>query len=352
MCTDVALYVLHARARIVPLPVGDDRQQYDKRCGATTVRMSLETMYPSWFTNHSLASHVMLVNHEHLWLHNLPQHRRIDFFLCKTHIAYRTLQKYIRKHQLHAKAWYMGHTSQDILMLAADNHTSAHMLQTHKHWDQALHVKGKSGLKHTEQLLDCWAERPDFPLLTVVGDVSYELQSTQRALNASNIRILPQPQAAASADPYKSNPRMMSAAEVMHLQSSTGLQICVSEREGFGHYLNEARAAGAVVITTDHPPMNELISHMHNGLLVKPARTDSYPDIQALGNLTHLNAFVEATSICAAVEAALQLPVVERQRLGAEARSAYLRGKRAWQHRLKAWWRHMSVGQRGELSDE
>lgn len=66
MCTDVALYVLHARARIVPLPVGDDRQQYDKRCGATTVRMSLETMYPSWFTNHSLASHVMLVSQSHV----------------------------------------------------------------------------------------------------------------------------------------------------------------------------------------------------------------------------------------------------------------------------------------------
>eukprot|EP00877_Chromochloris_zofingiensis_P001675 jgi/Chrzof1/11508/UNPLg00441.t1 len=136
----------------------------------------------------------------------------------------------------------MGHTSQDILMLAADDHISAHMLQTHKNWDQALHVKGKCGLKHTQQLIECWADRPDFPLLTVVGDVTYELQSRQRALNARNMRFIPQP--AASHGPYKSITPMVSAADLIHLQSSIGLQICVSEREGFGHYLNEAGLQG------------------------------------------------------------------------------------------------------------
>lgn len=32
-----------------------------------------------------------------------------------------------------------------------------------------LHVRGKSELKHTAQLLDCWARHPDWPTLTVIG---------------------------------------------------------------------------------------------------------------------------------------------------------------------------------------
>jgi multisubunit Na+/H+ antiporter MnhB subunit len=47
----------------------------------------------------------------------------------------------------------------------------------------------------------------------------------------------------------------------------------VSEREGFGHYINEARAVGAFVISTDHPPMNELVTP-ERGALVKPTRVE------------------------------------------------------------------------------
>lgn len=38
----------------------------------------------------------------------------------------------------------------------------------------ALHVRGKSGLKHTKQLLDCWLQHPDWPQLTVIGPMPNE----------------------------------------------------------------------------------------------------------------------------------------------------------------------------------
>jgi hypothetical protein len=43
--------------------------------------------------------------------------------------------------------------------------------------------------------------------------------------------------------------------------------ICVSSKEGFGHYINEARYRNTFVITINHPPMNELINK-NNGYLI------------------------------------------------------------------------------------
>lgn len=78
-----------------------------------------------------------------------------------------------------------------------------------------------------------------------------------------------------------------------HLQQSTPLHVCPSEREGFGHYINEARAAGAVVIAPDHPPMNELVNAT-TGVLIRVNRTFSQPGPPepALGRYGHISASV------------------------------------------------------------
>ena len=52
-----------------------------------------------------------------------------------------------------------------------------------------------------------------------------------------------------------------------------GVYVCPSSTEGYGHYLNEGRSAGGIIITTDAAPMNELVSNGDNGLLVKVSHT-------------------------------------------------------------------------------
>ena len=50
------------------------------------------------------------------------------------------------------------------------------------------------------------------------------------------------------------------------------MHVCCSDAEGFGHYINEGRAHGALVrtVTTDAAPMNELVDESC-GLLVAPS---------------------------------------------------------------------------------
>lgn len=55
-----------------------------------------------------------------------------------------------------------------------------------------LHVRGKSGLKHTKQLLDCWVQHPEWPHLTVVGPMPNEQISgaeAKRFMAAPNIHV-------------------------------------------------------------------------------------------------------------------------------------------------------------------
>lgn len=59
----------------------------------------------------------------------------------------------------------------------------------------ALHIRGKSSLKHTKQLLDCWLTHPEWPKLTVLGPMPNEqitLQETKMYLAAGNT-VVPRP---------------------------------------------------------------------------------------------------------------------------------------------------------------
>lgn len=94
---------------------------------------------------------------------------------------------------------------------------------------------------------------------------------------------------------------------------------------GFGHYINEARASGAAVISTNHPPMNELITP-RSGLLIDPERTASYKE-QSLGEHADINAFLSPAQICSAVSKALHWTPLDLESKGLAARSDYLKEK-------------------------
>ena len=60
-------------------------------------------------------------------------------------------------------------------------------------------------------------------------------------------------------------------AALRTLQNSHRFHLCLSEAEGWGHYIAEALSVGAITLTCDAAPMNELVT-AERGLLVAAGR--------------------------------------------------------------------------------
>jgi glycosyltransferase involved in cell wall biosynthesis len=116
-------------------------------------------------------------------------------------------------------------------------------------WDAALHVGGWNPHKGTAAVARAWSRHPHWPRITVVT------QLDELSLQGSNIEHLAS---------------RISDRRLRHLQNACAVHVCPSEVEGFGHTLMEALSCGAVIVTTDAPPMHELVSS-DEGLLVAHA---------------------------------------------------------------------------------
>jgi hypothetical protein len=171
-----------------------------------------------------------------------------------------------------------------------------------------LHVAGRSINKGTESVLAAWRARPDFPSLTLVQ----RKREGAPPPAAANLRVL---------DGY------LADAELRTLQNRHLFHLCPSETEGFGHHLVEAMSVGALVLTTDAEPMNELVGP-DRGILVPYARTG----VQRLATTY----FVTPEAVAAGVDALLALDPSQRAAMGAAARAWYEANDRAFRERLVA----------------
>lgn len=118
-----------------------------------------------------------------------------------------------------------------------------------------FHLAGRSAAKGTQAVLTAWRRHPQWPRLTIV-------QSAKTA----------QPGIGTEAGNIEHRVGHIDDASLRQLQNSHLFHLCPSEAEGFGHYLVEAMSVGAIVLTTDGAPMNELVT-TERGLLIAPERT-------------------------------------------------------------------------------
>ena len=115
-----------------------------------------------------------------------------------------------------------------------------------------LHMAGRSPLKGTQRLLALWQRHPEWPRLTLLQDAPAGSARHKAAPAAANI---------------VHEHGFLSDHNLRKLQNAHRFHLCLSEAEGWGHYIAEAMSVGAVTFTSDAPPMNELVG-ADRGVLV------------------------------------------------------------------------------------
>ncbi len=262
------------------------RSRLNQTGAVKQVNLFIEEICPAWLSHGNL--NVLLPNQEWCRTETYSLLDRLDFVLCKTRYAEQIFNK------LGCKTIYVGFTSDD----RYDSSIT-------KDFGQCLHVAGRSLQKGTGTLAKVWAAHPEWPTLSIVTrhpELTLGFQS-------NNIRLLAE----------------VSDEELTLLQNRCGVHICPSEAEGFGHYICEAMGCAAVVITTDAPPMNELVSS-ERGILVLAGGKKP----QSLG----YNYYVDEQALESSIERVLKMPDREKLVLGMAARSWFHSEKTAFGERI------------------
>lgn len=188
-----------------------------------------------------------------------------------------------------------------------------------------FHLRGGSLQKQTDVLVRTWIENPDLPLLTIVEGSRHALFPVPAVL-PDNLRLVSQ---------------RLAEEELHRMQRRSGVHVCPSLVEGFGHSINEARAGAAVVITTDGPPMADFVDPEISGLLVPVAAED-------IGRWRRSPTFpVRPDAVAATVRRLLAMSPDARQRMGAAARRRYVADRQAFVRRIAE-----LFGQDGRLSPD
>lgn len=171
-----------------------------------------------------------------------------------------------------------------------------------------FHGPGRSGNKGTAALIALWTAHPEWPTLTVV----WRRKHIEHGRLPDNVHLIREH---LDDDTYR------------RLQNAHRFHLCPSQTEGYGHYLAEAMSCGAVVVTLDAAPMNELVTPAR-GVLV-PAQPGGQQD------LATLHGFADA-DMAAAIGRCIAMDAGEAEHLGHAARAWYEANRDAFPVRLVA----------------
>lgn len=211
---------------------------------------------------------------------------QFDLILCRTKEVQRIFTS------INPNTYYIGFTSMDKFKKSIP-----------KDFNKFFHLRGVSKCKGTSAVLDLWKEHPEYPFLTIIG---------RKMLNPhlNNVEVLSQ---------------FLAEKKLTQLQNQCGIHLCPSETEGFGHSISEALSIGAVVITTDAPPMNEFVKDKR--CLVKYAKTSK--------KMRATTYFIDPTELASTIENLKKLSPEELKQIGDANRKFYLQQKQQFQDRLK-----------------
>ncbi|NVK32167.1 MAG: glycosyltransferase family 1 protein [Gammaproteobacteria bacterium] len=189
------------------------------------VNIHLERIHRRWLNTAPV--NLLIPNQERFPKRQIRLLGSIDKVLCKTKEAKRIFTG------LNCPTDYIGFSSVDFF----DENVVRRR--------QFIHLAGRSTLKGTDKVIAAWKRRPDWPeLLVIMHGVETRMEG--------NIF-------------WRGD--YISQDELQMLCNEYVYHLCPSESEGWGHYINQAMSVSALVVTTNAPPMNEIVC-AEAGLLV------------------------------------------------------------------------------------
>ena len=231
----------------------------------------------------------LVPNQERFPRRHLKRLRRVDHVLCKTRHAEALFKPYAKN------VHYLGFTSKDRNLAAIT-----------PDYNRFFHLAGKSTLKGTDVLVDVWSRHPEWPELTLIQSAANAPKTVPK-----NVKLVTD---------YVED-------EVLQaMQNEHGVHLCPSLSEGWGHYIVEAMSCEAVVVTTDGPPMNELVA---------PDRGVLIPWCKSAPRHLGTNWHVDPEALETAIQKIIDMPVAEKKTLGKAARTWYVANDLAFQDRFK-----------------
>lgn len=270
----------------ISTPHGRDWADWlSRRCQFDHV-FHLERVFPGWVS--AGRCNILIPNQERFPRRQIGRLRRIDTVLAKSR---------------HAEAIFAGLGMSTVF--TGFRSEDRKLANVKKNWGRFFHLAGGSTEKGTQTIVDLWSAHPEWPELVLV----------QKAGNASSA-------APANVTLIKG---FLGDNELKALQNSCGIHLCPSRTEGWGHHIHEAMSCGAVVVTTDAPPMNEFIDNA-SGVLVPFQSSES----RHLG----MSYSVAPSALEAAIITLLDMGQAGLACIGQAARAAYDAQETDFHHRM------------------
>ncbi|KAH7472544.1 uncharacterized protein KRP23_9535 [Phytophthora ramorum] len=333
-CEDAIAFTKYMHSRLLPLWALEDTF-FDPETKRNVMYYELCPLTPMLFFNHYWDSRpdrsewprskpIYIMPNIEMRELTAKEYWSVDVVLCRTLACDQRVKAWYAQegNPRDAKVFYTKFTSSDtaahaIEMLGEDNIRPKNFATV-----RFTHTAGSSPYKGTQQVLDCWLSHPNFPPLDLYihensyGD-NYQGVYDEAILRAPNVNLIR---------------RRLDAVGFGQILAETSFFLCPSTQEGYGHYIDQARASGGVIITTDAHPMNELIPSKDTGILVASQR-ESGPDM-LLGGAYHgthglrsvdgLVAKFSAQDLCASVEYVLEhTSQAQREAMAKKARQQY-----------------------------
>lgn len=224
--------------------------------------------------------HWLVVNQEFL-SESLHQLQKIDKFICKSKYAYNLLIDLKTKYKLKGQIEYIGHTSHS---------NNDENILNNKNMNLFIHCAGKSHMKNTNKVIKAWKmihkKYPNnYLVITCRGQCKKKI--TEKLNNSDSIEckncdiddLLKEHSNVSDGIIYKN---FIDNEDYKKYVKHAICYICPSQVEGFGHYINEGRSNCAAIITTDGPPMNELVVDAKNGYTVPVSKTENSKNVTNL----------------------------------------------------------------------